>query len=134
MPSIRTQLAAAVVGNRLYAVGGISSDVTGAVEVYDPATDTWATKASLTTARRALGVSVLNGTLYAVGGLVPDYQPVATVEAYNPTLNSWTTKAPMPTSRWSPGVAALNGRLYAVGGSASVGPANSTGVVEVYQP
>ena len=88
------------------------------VGVYDPATDTWTSTAPLTTARRVLGVGVLNGTLFAVGGVGPDYQPLPMFEAYNEITNSWTTKAPVPTPRWAPGVAALNGRLYTVGGSA----------------
>src|SRR5580704_8481341 len=52
MPTARQQLAAGVVNGRLYAIGGLDSvGYSNAVEAYDPATDTWSTKASMLTAR-----------------------------------------------------------------------------------
>src|SRR5439155_526290 len=85
------------------------------VEAYDPASNTWTTKASMPTARGGLGVAVVNGVLYAVGG-EDGASLLATVEAYDPTSNTWTTKASMPTARVWLGVAASAGILYAVGG------------------
>jgi hypothetical protein len=68
------------------------------------------------TARTGLGVGVINGILYAVGGNNSSGTFVNTVEAYNPTTNTWTTEASMPTSRSSLSVLARNGILYALGG------------------
>ena len=38
------------------------------IEVYDPATNTWAKKADIPTRRGALAVSEVNGKIYVIGG------------------------------------------------------------------
>jgi N-acetylneuraminic acid mutarotase len=52
------------------------------VEAYDPATDTWTTKAPMPTARQGLAAAVVNGSLYAIGGYNGSY--LSTVESYTP--------------------------------------------------
>src|SRR5438045_3145841 len=67
LPPARAGLAVATAGGRLYALGGASwSQVRlGAVEAYDPATNTWATRAPLPTARWGLGAAAgPDGRLY----------------------------------------------------------------------
>jgi hypothetical protein len=71
------------------------------------------------TARDGLGVGVLNGVVYAIGGASPRlgiYSTLGSAEVFDPVTNSCTTKAPMPTSRGDLGAAVANGVLYAVGG------------------
>src|SRR5439155_26130642 len=88
MPTARGHLGAGVVNGLLYAVGGAVDDfptppatVFAAVEAYDPLTNTWATKAPMPTPRWHLGVTVVNGVLYAVGGAgCLDGCPLATLE------------------------------------------------------
>src|SRR5712691_1127028 len=77
------------------------------------ATNAWTTKAPMPPARSGLGVSVVNGLLYAVGGHNTSVvgQAFATVEAYEPTTNAWTTKAPMPAADYWFGVGVVNGVL-----------------------
>src|SRR5437016_7202893 len=122
LPTGRSRLGVAAVNGTLYAVGGVDARpdhpivVFATVEAYDPATDTWTTKASLPAARYGLGVAAINGILYAVGGASPAGTPLATVEAYDPATDTWTTTRPVPTPRFYLGVAAINGLLYAVGG------------------
>jgi N-acetylneuraminic acid mutarotase len=121
MPTPRTGLGVVAASNgRLYAVGGANSSGSSlsTVEEYDPATNTWATKASMQ-ARRSLGVAALpNGKLYAVGGANSSGSPLSTVEEYDLATNVWTPKAPMPTSRSELGLAVgANGKLYAIGGT-----------------
>ncbi len=56
-------------GEKIYAVGGFFNGVgQSAVEEYNPALDTWTTKASLPTARSGLAVGVVGG-----GGGLPRY-------------------------------------------------------------
>jgi len=92
----------------------------------------WVTKAPMPTARWSLGVGVVNGILYAVGGIDSASTDTSAVEAYDPVSNTWSTKAPMPTARHSFGVGVVNGILYAVGGSSFINPYLST--VEAYDP
>ncbi len=86
MPTARAGLAVGVVGGLLYALGG--HDAAGnplpAVEVYDPSTNTWATKTPMPTPRVWLAAGVLNGVLYAVGGQDANGAPLGTLEAYYP--------------------------------------------------
>ena len=82
-------MAVGVVNGVLYAVGGYGplsfpgEFPTGAVDAYDPSTNSWTTKASLPTPRAGLAVGVVSGILYAVGGIA-DNTSFGTLEAYWP--------------------------------------------------
>lgn len=132
----RDYLAVGILNGVLYAVGGyvhpggaqMQSD---SVEAYDPVSNTWTSKASMTIPRSMLGVAVVNGILYAVGGTSQNVE----VEAYNPTTNTWTTKASMPTKRSGLGVGVVNGLIYAVGGVPIPGDTQGfLNTVEAYDP
>ena len=87
MPTPRWDLTGGVVNGVFYAVGGGDQSVpTGVNEAYDPATDSWTTKASMLAPRWRLAGGVVNGMLYAVGGSFVSSQTVATatVEAFTP--------------------------------------------------
>ncbi|PYP72916.1 MAG: hypothetical protein DMD41_07380, partial [Gemmatimonadetes bacterium] len=139
LPTARHRLAVGVVNGILYAVGGSGNlgnppAVLATVEEYDPATNSWTTRASMPTARLDLAVGVVNGILYAVGGVGSLIPGLPTVEAYDPATDTWTTKAPMPTARFGLGVAAINGKLYAVGGASNAPNGGQYATVEVYDP
>jgi small nuclear ribonucleoprotein (snRNP)-like protein len=123
MPTPRALLGVGVINGVLYAVGGQGGNdgnpygILGTVEAYDPATNSWSTKATMPTPRSGIGVGVVNGVLYAVGGYTSGNFGIittGTVEAYDPATNSWSTKASMPTPRREPRVGVINGSLYAV--------------------
>ncbi|OGS31575.1 MAG: hypothetical protein A2218_06780 [Elusimicrobia bacterium RIFOXYA2_FULL_53_38] len=75
-------MAAAVVGGKLYALGGISGANLNTNEEYDPASNIWSTKAVMPTARRQLAVAAVGGKLYALGGTSGVY--LNTNEEYDP--------------------------------------------------
>ena len=115
---------AGVMNGIIYYVGGqtgCGEDV-NTNEAFDPATNTWATKASMPTARHAFGVAVVFRSdlgyevLYAIGGM-PFGGQTDKVEMYDPVRDAWETKMPMPSARYSPHVAAVNGKIYAIGGA-----------------
>jgi N-acetylneuraminic acid mutarotase len=124
MPTARTELAAAAIGGKLYAVGGRNGNFTAlnTLEVYDPATNAWTAKAGMPTARYALAAAAINGKLYVVGGINSSSTVVKTLEVYDPATNAWTTKAELagPPRFWL-AAAAIGGKLYAVGGRNDVG-------------
>jgi N-acetylneuraminic acid mutarotase len=91
------------------------------------AEDAWATKQSMPTARSGLGVAVVNGKIYAIGG--DDGNNVT--EEYNPITNIWTAKKPMPTGRDRFGMAVYQNKIYVIGGATADG---FTAVNEVYNP
>ena len=77
-----------MLNGKIYAIGGARvwpGQAVSTVEEYDPATDTWTTKAPMPTARRSLSTSVVNGKIYAIGGKeATTGVAVARVEEYDP--------------------------------------------------
>ena len=57
-------------GGKLYAVSGCASNtqVLDTAEVYDPQADGWQPLAKMSTARFGLGLAVISGKMYAIGG------------------------------------------------------------------
>jgi N-acetylneuraminic acid mutarotase len=88
MHNARTVLAAAVVNNGVYAIGGgISSTVFAANEEYDPVTNAWTDRAGMPTARWGLRAAVVNNKIYVIGGtLVTTGTPpgISTNEEFTP--------------------------------------------------
>ena len=69
MPTARAGLAAVAVGGKIYAIGGFNNGGTRSdVAEYDPASDTWTTKAAMPTAREFLAAAEVGGKIYAIGG------------------------------------------------------------------
>ncbi|HSV49671.1 MAG TPA: kelch repeat-containing protein [Candidatus Acidoferrales bacterium] len=114
------------------------------------AADSWATKAPMNQARSDLGVAVVNGKIYAIGGctangLVPnthgnDYQAKGWItnatEEYDPTIGTWTFKSTMPTARYQFAITSFQNKIYCIGGVLNWASANLTytGINEVYDP
>lgn len=111
---------AAVVGGKVYLLGGLTSwpggDV-GTVFVYDPDTDTIMQGTPMPAARQrgAGGVAVHGGLVYYAGGLHGG-TAVRWFDAYDPVSDSWTQLPDMPTPRDHFHAAVLDGRLWAIGG------------------
>mgnify|MGYP000350325636 FL=1 len=61
---------------------------------FDPETKQWNFVASMTTARSTVGVAVLNGKLYAVGGR-DGLACLNSMECYDPHTNKWSVTCPM---------------------------------------
>lgn len=144
MPTKRTEVAAATLDGKIYVVGGFEKPsmgnvmnfaITPSVEMYDPAADRWTSKTPLPIGLHHVGIGVVDGRLYIVGGYSKSglsvWSPVATVYAFDPTTESWTERAPMPTARGALSVTEHDGKLYAIGGYDR--KANSA-AVEVYDP
>ena len=65
-----------------------------AVEVYEPVTEKWSITKPMTTRRSRVGVTVLSGRLYAVGGY-DGQSRLNTVEVFDPSSYEWWDVAPM---------------------------------------
>jgi len=91
MPTPRARFAIAVYQNKIYCIGGYTGysidtgyELTGVNEVYDPATDTWETRAAMPTARLSVQANTVNGKIYLIGG-----SPNGTLnEVYDPVANT----------------------------------------------
>jgi N-acetylneuraminic acid mutarotase len=141
MPTKRTFLSACTLDGKIYVFGGVTAGVTGAVwnpsavDVYDPATDTWETKGPMLTPTCMAGACAVNGKIYLMGGvrggLLHD-PAISMVEEYDPETDTWTPKNDMPTARSGLALIEAGGRIYAIGGGTYNLTAFST--VEEYDP
>jgi N-acetylneuraminic acid mutarotase len=61
-------------------------------ERYDPATNTWETLANMSAARLGVACAVLNGKLYAIGGV-----GLTSVEVFDPSNDSWSAGVALPS-------------------------------------
>ena len=87
----------------MYLVGGRNNSSNGnmdsdSVERYDPFYDEWLQVASLTVPRNRLGVGVVDGVVYAVGGS-DGMMHLNSAETYDVEEDRWTQVAPMTTKR-----------------------------------
>ncbi|ABF44098.1 Glycosyl hydrolase family 98, putative carbohydrate binding module (plasmid) [Deinococcus geothermalis DSM 11300] len=123
LPNPRNHLGAAVLGGKIYAVGGArgqdqNSVQQTAVHAYDPATNTWTAVASLPRglSHNADTTFVLGGRIIVAGGEVAYNVSTRDVTAYNPATNTWTPLTPLPIGREASVADALgNGFLYTGG-------------------
>ena len=76
----------------------------------------WKILAHMPDGRQELATAVLNGKIYAIGGL--DERPLATdtVNIYNPATDTWTPGPPLPIVNQHNAAAAAAGKVYAFGG------------------
>ncbi|XP_016663760.1 kelch-like protein 3 [Acyrthosiphon pisum] len=114
-------------------VGGYNDEtdkVLNSVECYDPTTDSWTSIAKMQVRRCSVGVRVLDGILYALGGY-DGSKTLRSVETYSSSRGIWTSIADMHLCRKYSGVVALGGMLYVIGGSDGTCNLKS---VEMYNP
>lgn len=102
----------------------------------DSTDNSWQAKLSVPTARHGLGLAVVGGRIYAIGGYKEGSDALAVNEEYNPTTDSWVTKAPMPTPRSYFGIAVWANKIYIIGGEYYPGGSyfKETNRNEVYDP
>ena len=110
-------------GGRLYVIGGRvgSAFITGTsnnvdlVEMYDPATDLWTSRARMPTARSAMGWGVYKDQyIITAGGEGQDQRALfafKSVEAYDPTVNRWMVLPSMARQRHGLAVGVVGNRL-----------------------
>lgn len=125
--STRWDLASAVVGDKLYSSGGYSgSSHLSSMEHYDPSTNSWTSRASLSAANHLHSLTESGGYLYAIGGLSGGSTVYSTVERYNPATNSWSAMTSLPVARYHHAAAAVGGKIYVFGGYTSTSPTTTT--------
>ncbi|XP_014396008.1 PREDICTED: kelch-like protein 18 isoform X1 [Myotis brandtii] len=138
LPAFRTRPRCCTsIAGLIYAVGGLNSaanfyagDSLNVVEVFDPLANRWEKCHPMTTARSRVGVAVVNGLLYAIGGYDGQLR-LSTVEVYNPETDTWARAGSMNSKRSAMGTVVLDGQIYVCGGYDGNSSLNS---VETYSP
>lgn len=137
MPSKRGSALAAVVGDKIYVIGGATlipgSKETavypthphmsvGTVEEYDPAANSWRERSAMPTPRNHAAIGVVAGKIYVIGGRVGAAfiglaSDISVVEEYDPATDQWSgPRARMPIARSALGAGVYGGRIYVAGG------------------
>ena len=144
MPT-RKKTMTCVVDGKIYAVGGWlttnEKPHLGTVEVYDPATDTWAKAQSMNCARCSAAIGVVNGEIYAIGGLgsppiqeQPDLY-LSSVEVFNPKTKQWQEKTEMPAPKALHAASVIDGKIYVIGGYFTKNEEfKKLSTIEIYDP
>jgi len=130
LPTARNHIAAAGIDGKLYVAGGrfgggFRSEITPALEMYDPKTNQWTARRPMSEARSGLNGIAVNGCFHTFGGEHPTAGPSGVFphhEAYNPKSDTWTRLADMPTPvHGVTGLVYANGWIYLPGGGTKMG-------------
>mmetsp|Transcript_79361 Transcript_79361/g.220826 ORF Transcript_79361/g.220826 Transcript_79361/m.220826 type:complete len:434 (-) Transcript_79361:119-1420(-) len=131
-PTRATVMLVQTADSRLYAIGGHDAGgrALASGEVFDPAANSWTPLPAMLSRRADLAAAILEGKLYALGG-VDGQMVLASTEVFDPETGYWMRAAPMAMARMGLAAAALDGRLVALGGSEYD---RCLSTVEVYEP
>ncbi len=119
LPQERQRMAIAVVGDTMYAAGGIS-DVGShsTLWAYLPDADEWVERPSLPQPRWGASAASALGRLYIIGGEDAGSRVAAdSMAIYDPATGSWRLGARVPGGIVGATVHNIDGMLYVVGGS-----------------
>jgi len=152
MPTPRAGLAAAVVGNKLYAIGGRTGTVPGSglplscLEAFDIAAGIWSPACGAAGALAPMPMAAMDVAatahgekIYVIGGAGgpdPAGPLLSTVQIYDVAKNTWSLGAAMPTPRANLALAECGSVILALGGRigpASFGPVVNSATVEAYE-
>jgi len=117
LPTARSGLAVAVYENQIYAIGGeMAQGVTGVMEQYDVATDTWITLTSKPVPVADVNAAVIGGKIYIPGGRLASGGMTDVLESYDPRRGQWERCTPLPVALSGYALVAFEGQLYIFGG------------------
>ncbi len=142
MPTARRDFEANIVGGKIYAVGGMVSEgyistILDVNEVYNPATDTWTTAASLPVPIYGAASEVLNDSIYFFGG--ETFSGGVLNQIYDPEKNSWSSGKNMSTPIYGMSATATTGvsapqRIYLMGGFVAGSLGDAFSINQIYDP
>ena len=117
MPNWRWNPWTAVVNWKLYVVGWVtvpgSAQLWNEVDEYDPVSNSWTVKTSISTSKHWLRCASLNSKLYCGWWFIP-WDHLTTFEEFDPITNTWTTKKPMLSWKYQGGMIEMNWSIYVV--------------------
>ena len=141
LPDLRHSAGAAVLGGKVYYVGGVIDGCASGgpecqsarVDIYDPISKQWTVGPPLPSPRSRAAVVSLSDDLYVMGGEGMDATGTTfgeRVSNFQLKAGQWTNRAALPYPRAAASGEVLMGRIYLVGGSrpdlVSYDPASDT--------
>jgi len=137
LPTQRNHLAACAIDGKIYVVGGrlqagFTSAMTNILEVFDPATTNWTTRAPMPTTRGGINGIAANGNFFVFGGEGPN-GVFDEMEMYVPAQNRWYALEPLPIAvHGVTGAAFVNGWIHLPGGGTSTGGSSGATLHQVF--
>ena len=140
VPRSRTWGTCALIGNKIYLIGGYNYDPdesggSNDTQILDLLTDTWSEGADIPRARYGSTREnpVIDGKIYVTHGW-NDYWFYTATYVYDPVTNTWEQKGSANHPRDGVACGVINNKLYVVGGRNV--PINTYGLIynEVYDP
>jgi N-acetylneuraminic acid mutarotase len=121
LPLPRSEMAwAAAHEGKMHIVGGYGEQRVDRPyhHVYDAASDRWTVAAQIPSGANHVGVSFLDGKLYAIGGFIEqNRKPHPNCFVWDSASDGWKTIAPLPRPVGSAAIVALDGKLHSIGGA-----------------
>ncbi|MFB4289743.1 Kelch repeat-containing protein [Nonomuraea sp. ATR24] len=126
----RQEHSVAVVGEKLYVIGGVLDEpafpTTARMEVYDTRRDTWSTAAPLPVAMNHPNAVTVGGKIYVLGGLSggTSWQALRDAFVYDPRTGHWTRLPSVPATmaRGSAAIGVRGTKIYLAGGMLTLTP------------
>jgi len=137
MPTGRNHIAAAAMDGRIYVVGGrlgagFTSPMTNILEVFDPATAMWSTRAPMPTTRGGINGIAVCDRFFVWGGEGPSGM-FAQMEMYAAAENRWYRLETMRTAvHGVTGAAHVNGWIHLPGGGTATGGSSGSTIHQVF--
>jgi N-acetylneuraminic acid mutarotase len=137
MPAGRNHLAAAAIDGRVYVVGGrlgagFATAMTNVLEVFDPGTGLWSTRAPMPTIRGGINGLAVGDRFFVWGGEGPNGM-FGQHEMYVASLNRWYRLESMVVSvHGVTGAAFVNGWIHMPGGGTATGGSSGSTIHQVF--
>jgi hypothetical protein len=104
--------AAVVLNDKIYV-----TEHFGGMYEYDPIADKWTKKATAQFHKRGTPLAVLNGKIYAIGGVtVAETTCLSVIEEYDPAKDIWTRKRDLPSPLAWCSACTVDDKIYVFGG------------------
>jgi N-acetylneuraminic acid mutarotase len=141
MTSPRDAFSTVAYDGKIYLLGGgtnepsSNAEILDLVEVYDPEVNSWETLAPMPSPRAYFSACVVNGKIYAIGGIHKfPFPGLTTIFEYDPASDTWEVKQPMLKGRYLPSTCVVDGKIFCIGGNPLDLAADGSTAVEVYDP
>ena len=143
LPTARNHMAAAAIGGRLYVAGGrfgpgFRSEITAALEIYDPAAKRWSAGPPMSEARSGHNGIAVDGCFHTFGGEHPSAGPWGVFphhEVFDPRTDRWVRRPDMPIFiHGVTGLAVFDGLIFLPGGGTRMGGSSGSTHHQVVRP
>jgi N-acetylneuraminic acid mutarotase len=116
MPTPRSNAGVAVLGERIFIIGGRTRQGASArVDVYDPANNQWLSAPSLDQSLTSLAVCVFDNKIYAIGG-AQGGTVLSSTRVYSPQTEKWTSGPNLSQPRMGAVCGVVGESMYIIGG------------------